>query len=222
MRKMIFTACLLIIAVMIANAQSDYYIKGNGDIATVTRSIGNFTGVKITGFYEVYLIPGDHPGTIKLEGESNLLFYVEPEVKKDELVINTKKGHELDFTRPMKIYITVGKLNSIALEGSGNIVSQGALHGDNMTVKLTGSGDMDIAADVRNDLQVDMFGSGNLKLDVHAKNCHGSHTGSGNMDIRGTASVADMAVTGSGNLNADKLTADNWQTNVTGSGNLMH
>lgn len=175
-------------------------VRGNGQVSTQSRELTPFSQVKFLGSFDVILVPGSHPGA-ELSGEDNLFSYIRTEVRDQTLLISTQSGYHIHFTRPMTVRVSVGELENISLLGSGDLHGKGTISGNNMVVRLQGSGNISLNLNVR----------GILKTMV---------TGSGNLSLSGKASQASLSLTGSGNIDATRLRAGNWETNKVGSGNI--
>jgi Putative auto-transporter adhesin, head GIN domain len=71
---------------------------------------------------------------------------------------------------------------------------------------------------------VQLSGSGNIDVvggaSLLTSSFEGELTGSGNLNLRGNTALASLRVTGSGNINAQDLFADEVRALVTGSGNI--
>jgi len=62
-------------------------IKGNGDVTTITRTTDDYDALRLAGWMDFELVKGEE-GTIKIEGESNLLEYIITEIEYGGLVVN--------------------------------------------------------------------------------------------------------------------------------------
>jgi hypothetical protein len=174
-------------------------VRGNGNMKTENRTPGNFTGVKSDGFFDVYLSVGN-TNSVKIEGEENLLPLIETYVEGDVLKITTKEGYNIDTRRDMKIFITAPSYTVVQCNGSGNITGE---------TKISSTGTLDVG----------VFGSGNVKLDVNAPEVEASIAGSGNLNLIGETKRFSSDITGSGDIRAMELKAEEAKATITGSGN---
>lgn len=78
MKKSILVVAILLIATTI-HAQKK--IKGNGTMKTITRTTSDYDGIKCAGSFDYILVAGTE-GSIKIEGEENLLEYIVTERKR--------------------------------------------------------------------------------------------------------------------------------------------
>ncbi|MCH2194297.1 head GIN domain-containing protein [Kordia sp.] len=202
MKKATVFIITLLLATTVSHAQwGKKKIKGNGNVTTITRTTSDYDAVSVAGFFDVELVAGTE-GTITLKGESNLLEYIETEVKGDVLKIKAKKGANLRVSRGKQLIITVPfrDISGVSLSGSGDVYTKDTIKADTFKMALSGSGD--VIVDVN---------TGKLKMAV---------SGSGDMTARGTADNAEMALSGSGDIHASKLQAKSAKVSLAGSGDI--
>lgn len=200
--KKLITLGLALSMVAITNAQWGKRVKGNGNVVTIERSVGDYDAVALAGWFDVELVDGNE-GEITLKGESNLLEYIKTEVKNGKLIVKAEKGVNL---RPSNwnsgIYITVPveTINSVTLSGSGDIVSKTTLKSDDFATRISGSGD--------------------ITLDIEAENVEATLSGSGDINLEGRATNLDIQVSGSGDIKAYELDAEFATVQVSGSADV--
>ena len=162
--KKIITLCLALSFVGITHAQWKR-IKGNGNVVTIDRSVGEYDTVALAGWFDLELVSGSE-GEITLKGESNLLEYIKTEVKDGKLVIKTRKGVNLkpsSWKSGILVVVPVESIDGVSLSGSGDITSRTTLKSDSFETRISGSGD--IVLDVEaNSVEASMSGSGDMKL----------------------------------------------------------
>lgn len=201
--KFIFKAALLLpfLFPLISSAQWDSRekIKGNGNDTTKNISTGNYDGVRVTGFFDVDLVAGDE-GKITVKAEENLVQYLEIKLDGNMLKIGVEKGIYLVPSHGHEIRITVPfeSLNEVSLSGSGDVRTKNPIKASDFKTTLSGSGD--------------------IRLDLNAKQVTSEVTGSGDMTLKGKADTIKCEVTGSGDMNALALESNNAYAKVTGSG----
>ncbi len=184
------------------SAQWGKKVRGNGNVVTIERSVGEYDQIASAGWFDVVLVDGKE-GTITLKGEENLLEYIKTEVKDGKLVIKKEKGVNLQssgWKNGIEITIPVEEINAVKLSGSGDVVSKTTLKADTFKASLAGSGDVD--------------------LKVAAEEFKASLSGSGDMVLSGSARYFSVSVAGSGDIKAFDLEADVVEANVSGSADL--
>ncbi|MCP4543181.1 MAG: DUF2807 domain-containing protein [Chloroflexi bacterium] len=175
-------------------------IRGSGRVVEETFDVDNFTGVNLATFGDLTIEVGDEE-ELRIEAEKNLMPYFEAQVVGGMLKIDTRPGVSLHPTRRVKYYLTVTKLDTIQVTGSGNITAPG-LEGEQVSVTIHGSGDVEIGNLDGNTSKIELTGSG--RLDVS--------------EIK--AQEQDIVVTGSGDLVVENLNVDTIEVRITGSGKV--
>jgi len=177
-------------------------IKGNGQIKKETREVSDYSSLLSRGSMNVQIAYGNS-NSIVVEADENLLPYIETTVEDGKLIIQSKKKVNLKSTSKMTVYVSMTKINSLHLSGSGNINGNGA---------FSNSGKTDIA----------ISGSGNIKLGFDSfKDLDLSVSGSGNMDLKGKATNnITAAVSGSGNIECSDISSNDVDAKISGSGNI--
>ncbi|MBW1655687.1 head GIN domain-containing protein [Flavobacterium quisquiliarum] len=192
----------LLLSNLKANAQweSNNKISGNGKITTETRTTGDYDSIKIAGFFDVDLVAGKE-GKITIKGEENLLQAIKVEVEGNELKVYVERGTQIRSSSGKKIEVTIPfeKIGVVTLSGSGNVRAKDKIKSDNLTAKLSGSGNFDLNIE-SNDFDLALSGSGNATL-------------------KGTTNSFTSKISGSGNINASELKSKIVDANISGSGN---
>ncbi|MEO9511748.1 MAG: head GIN domain-containing protein [Flavobacteriaceae bacterium] len=199
--KKFITLSLALSVVAITNAQWKK-VKGNGNVVTMERSVGDYDAVALAGWFDVEFVDGNE-GELTLKGESNLLEYIKTEVKDGKLVIKTEKGVNLrpsNWNSGIHITVPVESINAATLSGSGDIVGKTTLKSDSFKTKIAGSGD--------------------ISLTVDATYVEASISGSGDINLAGKTVDFKVQVAGSGDIKAYELEAENVTAQVSGSADI--
>ena len=203
MNKNIILTSLIVMLTFTVNAQdwwgSNKKVKGNGNVITDSRSTSDYDGVSAGGSFDVILIKGKE-GKISIEGEENIIPFIETEVSGNTLKIKYKKNTNIRTTKKMTVTVTFMDIESVALGGSGNISSKDVIKSSNLKVSLGGSG--------------------NINLKVATNNLKASIGGSGNINLEGTTNELDSSIAGSGSIKAYELETDALDASVAGSGSI--
>lgn len=196
------TINLFVIAIImlfsVTGCIDDFIIRGNGIEASEARLTHEFSKIKSEGSFEVHISPGSDY-EVMIEAESNLIPYIETELRGNTLRIHTRGLHNLRNQLPMKIFITTPYVKAITQSGSG-IITTGYFEAEHVDVILSGSGIIETA--------------------IEANSLDGILSGSGSIYISGEASNADFLVSGSGKLDAWDLSLRNCEATISGSGNM--
>ncbi|MCU7548371.1 DUF2807 domain-containing protein [Chitinophagaceae bacterium LB-8] len=174
-------------------------VRGNGDSVTQERQVGNFTGVSVRGGIDVVVAPGP-VSSFKIQADRNLLDYIDIKNNGGIVEVRTRHGFNLRPVAGMKVFATAPSFSSIEVAGSGNITSQSKVHGDNK-------------------LNLEIKGSGDIRLDVDAPNIDATIAGSGSISLNGTTQNFEADIKGSGDVRSFNLLSENTNVDIAGSGN---
>jgi len=192
---------ILLIAVLlvVTTIQAQKKVKGNGKMTSITRTTSDYDGIRCAGSFDYVLVAGTE-GSIKIEGEENLLQYIITEVKNGSLIVKTEDRMNLYCSKNKTIKITIPfkDVDNVSLAGSGDLVSEDKITATSMSVSLAGSGD--------------------LKLKIEASSTKASVAGSGDLTLMGSTNNLDANVSGSGDFHGFDLLANTTDVSVAGSG----
>ncbi len=198
--KQVITICLVLITAFQAQAQWwGKGVKGNGNVTTITRSVGNYDEINVGGSFDVELVAGTE-GSITIQGESNLLEYIVTEVRGNALKIKVENNKNIRSTKKIKITIPFQDISEVSLAGSGNMWNKDVIKATNFKTSVAGSGD--------------------LILKVDTSSVDASLAGSGDLTLTGSSRDIEASVAGSGEIHARELKADNAYVSVAGSGDI--
>ena len=174
-------------------------VKGNGKITKTTRQTESYNEISCAGSFDYILVAGTE-GTITIEGEENLLEYVETKVKNDKLIIKVKDHVNLrtSTNKTIKITIPFQDIEGVSLAGSGDLWNEDVITADSFEASLAGSGD--------------------VVLNINTTSVEGNISGSGDLTLKGRTSNLEANVSGSGDFHGFDLESDNTEVAVAGSG----
>ena len=180
------------------NAITGIGVNGNGNIRTEKRTTGNFNAVKTSASIDVEISTGD-AYSVSVEDDDNILQYIVTDVHNGTLTVDYKEGYSINNDHA-KVYVTAPSLDKLVVSGSADITTQGIL---------------------KNSRQIEMniFGSGNIKAQVDAPVIDVSVSGSGNISLSGHTKDFSCTISGSGDVNCGGLESENTTVRVSGSGN---
>ena len=202
MKKLILLGVSLLISFS-ASAQWGKRIKGNGNMVTEERNVGDYDGVSVAGWFDVELVSGNE-GTLTLKGEENLLEHLETEVRNGTLRIKTESGYNLQpsswKSKSILVIVPVEDIRSVVLSGSGDIVGKTRLQAT--------------------DFEVVMSGSGDITLEVDSDAVETVLSGSGDITLSGSAGTLGVRVSGTGDVHAFDMEARDVDAVLSGSADI--
>ncbi len=215
----LLTAILIMLAVdrifFHSSSSSSSAGTGSGVAATQVRSLPPFTSVDLAGANNVTVHVGGRQ-SVTVHADDNLLGRVTTRVRSGKLVIGTTPGN-ISAKSPMFVAVSVPSLDVLTLQGAGNISVTG-IHSRRLTVKLPGSGNIDVSGTTTK-LDVTIGGEGNALLrGLIARDAKAALSGDGTIMLTATHNLT-ARISGSGTILYGGNPAHVTQT-VTGSGTI--
>lgn len=182
-----FTACT-----------DELFLHGNGIPVSEARLVPAFSSVSSEGNFEVHVTQGD-VSEVLVHGESNLLPYIETDVRGNNLRIRLQGMHILKNRLPVEVFVTVPYIEKLVQSGSG-VITTGKFNGESIMYVVSGSGAIETSAE--------------------AKAVDAVVSGSGYLYLTGAAQDARMTMSGSGKIGAWNFSVRNCDAQITGSGDI--
>ena len=172
------------------------------------NNVSNFSSIKVLGSTDVeYRQSSGSKTEISIYGSDNLVDLLEVSTANGVLQVNIKKGVKiLSGERRLKVIASSPSLDEVDIKGSADVYLKGTIKGVDLTLNITGSGDIEAENLQYTNLSAYIKGSG----DIDVKNVKGTTvktivSGSGDVNIKGAAKWAALTVNGSGDISADKF-----------------
>jgi len=173
-------------------------VRGNGEIRTEERSVSNFKNVDVSGAAKVYVSQGDRP-SVKIEGDDNLLQYIEVNQEGDKISVRERPGFNLMPTGDLHIYVTAPVFSRIAASGACDIIGKNKISNPE-------------------DLSLHVSGAGDIRMEIDAPTLSAKVSGSGSIDLKGQTKDVDLDLTGAGHAHCYDLLAENTKVDISGAG----
>lgn len=166
-----------------------------------TVDVGDFDEITMKLGGTVYVTQGNKNEVI-IEGRADDLEEVMVDVRGGELRIESKRRSSWRFWENnnvrVDVYVTVKELNAVTVSGSGDIKGQNLIESDRFKARVSGSGD--------------------IVLEIEARDVDAGISGSGNIELSGAATSGSLSISGSGKLLAENLKVDDFEVRISGSG----
>ncbi|MBN8788199.1 MAG: DUF2807 domain-containing protein [Terrimonas sp.] len=197
MKRILVLPFLLLLAHSCINRET---VHGNGNETTESRNPGSFKRIQLMGSMDVEIKKGDER-SVEINAEENLLPYIETKVEGDKLIVKFSDDVNIDADKDIIVKVTTPALTEASVMGSGDISGDGKFESDDK-------------------IEINVLGSGNVKMELDAPAVEAKVTGSGDIDIAGNTKDATYNTMGSGNIKASDLKAENTEAKTMGSGNI--
>ncbi|MEO7922448.1 MAG: head GIN domain-containing protein [Chitinophagaceae bacterium] len=172
-------------------------IRGNGVIKTETRSTGNFSGVDVSGNIDVYL-KQDSSRSVRIEADENLMEYIVVKTDGDELVIETKEGHNLSGSKDIKVYVSSPVFSKLEASGACSINSETVIANPGM-------------------ISIDLTGASDARLELNSPKLEADLTGASSITLKGQSKDISIEATGASHARCFELMTENAAIAVTGA-----
>jgi len=195
-----------------------FSIVGDGKIVKQTLSIKDFDAIESCDAINIIITQGDSQEVIA-EGNQNIIDRLETEEKKKKWNIDLIRGNygKYDLT----IYITIPTLRSADLYGSGNIKINKFSNLGDLSLSITGSGDIETDTIYATNIYTEITGSGSCSLKANAQKIDNEITGSGEINLLGNIINQIIEITGSGQYFAFDCVSESSDISISGSGDAQ-
>ncbi len=154
-------------------------LKGSGDLKTEKRDLSDFTGVKVSGVFQVEITVQDN-FEVQIQADDNLLEYIETEVDGDTLEISTNK--RISSKNPLIVKIGAPNIDDIDASGAAKI-SISNVSNDKLKIDLSGATTVTAAGMTKN-LELDLSGASNVEAgNLKAENVSVEASGASSADV---------------------------------------
>ena len=170
-------------------------VVGNGNVEVKTESVDDFSRLKISGNFNVFLIQDDKPG-LRIEADENLQEYIIVRQIGNKLVI----GCDRNIIRASKknLYIRFTDLGKIDVEGAIDIVAEKPLEVESLALFCSGAI--------------------NLDMELIADRMRIEASGAVNCDLKGKVEDASIVLAGAGDFNALDMRTETMEIVMSGAG----
>ncbi|HTB24221.1 MAG TPA: head GIN domain-containing protein [Puia sp.] len=200
MKKLFFLAFIVFIGLSSCRFMGKR-IHGNGSIKTVERSVSAFSEVEASGDIKLFVSQGDlRP--VKIEGDENILSYIEVTQEGDRIKIETKPGINLIPSGDLNVYVSSPNYKSIEVSGTSDIIGQ---------TKITSSDELNLEAS----------GAGDIQMEVDAPKITTGISGTGSIKLKGQAKDLDIDLSGAGHAYCYDLLTENTKVQISGAGSAQ-
>ncbi len=176
---------------------TDNCIKGEGDPVRRTFNVPPLRGIIVEGAVDV-IIRRTAAQQVEVEAQPNIMAMLDTSVADGIWSIRTSQCYKTG--KDIIVHLDLPELSSVSVRGSGDVTSEDQFDADKMELEVSGSG--------------------NLKLIVNAMNVNATITGSGDMELMGMCQQFTSLINGSGDIKAGDLQCARAKADIVGSGDI--
>ncbi len=189
------TLAIFVLALLLADVPAiAQRIQGNGNIKTQNRDVSGFSGLDVSGGFEVQVTKGNNE-SLRIEADENLLDNIRTEVKNGVLHIYNEGN--ISTKKSMKAYVTLKELNSLDISGGVKVIGNSTFNPK--TFKM------------------DLSGASNVKLDLMTSRLVADMSGASKVALTGKADQILLDMSGASDVDAADLEAKNVKVEASGA-----
>ncbi len=162
---------IILIALSFCMMVSCMYKRGSGNIISRSEDVGSFTGVKVSGGFDVEITRGASQ-EVTVHADDNLMKYVEVKVVDHELQIQLE--HVSVSDAHLKVEITSPEINNITASAGSSVITKNELSSTEPIVVKSSSGSNVKAVFDAPEVRADVSSGGEINLSGHTRNLHAS------------------------------------------------
>lgn len=191
----LFAQLFSFIFILLFTGSLQAQVRGNGVIKEQTRALSGFSAISSTGSVDIFVKQGNTYSVV-VRADGNLLNDIKTQVKNNMLIISVTKN--IWRAKVLEVHVTMKTLKKVTLSGSGDFYCKSPFTVEDFQLILTDSGD--------------------AEANLNAKNAQIRVKGSGDVDVTGIHGTLDIEMSGSGDLEADRLQLETCSLKISGSG----
>ena len=209
---------LVFLALLMINCSKNQVVVGSNNIITQEKQLSAYDRIEVLGSYDVIFTDGE-VGKIKIKAPDNILPLIQTEVSDGLLRIDTGKSR-YRVKEPIIIYVPVdSRLKQVDIKGSADIYSEKNLETKTLNVGIYGSGDVRLQVDASS-LALKIDGSGDIRVSGRAKDLSININGSGDVEVPNLkAEKAAISTSGAGDVSA--YVTEDVDISIAGSGDVI-
>ena len=194
-------------------------LKGNKNLKTLEIETSTFDKItnKTQGDIKYYKSDGYRAVLII---DENLIEYFTVTTKDNELVFKQEPGFNYKPSNCL-LEVYAPTISKYHLKGSGDFKTNDTIETENFDISIDGSGDCLLEQVLSNNLNLEINGSGDIKIKTTTNNAAISIKGSGDIDISGSSQKAVVNIKGSGDIEADDFIVESAVVSIFGSGDVI-
>ena len=170
-------------------------VKGNGDVQSQDREVSNFSGIKVSGAYTIYLSQNDEC-SLRVVADENIQKIIKTEVRNDILYI--KNETSIRDAKKMELYIGFKYLRFIKANGAISLKNENGLKFDVLKIEINGAS--------------------SAKLELSANKLSIDNSGASSIHLKGKANELNIDISGAGSVNAIDFKVREARVDISGVG----
>jgi len=198
MKNLKYFAIVVLLMGITVSVQGQFHrtVRGNHNVVKQERSVGDFSGVKVSTAIDVYLTQGEKTSVV-VETDENIQEYLVTEVKDN--VLHIYFDASILSVEVKKVYVTTKKIDYLSTTSAGDIFGQNPFKTEYLKLNSSSAGD--------------------IKVEVYAKSVDANMSSSGDITLTGEADYLEADLSSAGDLNAYNFKVKQAEVSVSSAGN---
>jgi hypothetical protein len=215
--KITVIASIIISLSLTGCTRSLFCTHGKGEIIETTLDIRTFNQLELCGSFDAEIIQAEE-FSVMARGHENIIDDLNTFVTNNTWRAKLDKACYNHFE--LTLFITLPEIESITVEGSGDVYIEGLFIQEQFNAEIKGSGDIFCASPIEAEtVSLNIAGSGDIEAKIITDYTNARIEGSGEMYLSGSSSEQDIYILGSGDYLASELITDYTGIKIIGSGN---
>ncbi len=204
-----------------------FCIRGEGVAETFTVSASDFTALAAANHADVVIDQGSS-FAIEVRAQPNIYDNMDIYVSSGTLHIENDR---CVVQGPATVYVTMPNLDAATTSGTGDIQVEGFSDVGDLELKVTGTGDIDLAgtaitakgsaALTAEKVTLVISGTGDIVAEFDATEVDATLSGTGSMALAGNANSQEVVLSGTGSYRAFDLASTNAEVRLSGTGSAQ-
>ncbi len=177
---------------------SPVVVNGSGNVISEVRDVGSFSGVELNAVGQVKITQGDQD-SLTVTADDNLLPLIKTTVRNGVLVIEFERpAITFNSVKQLEYQITVRSLESLEINGAGD-ADVSNLSGESLRVKVAGAGNIVVEGKVTSQ-EVTLTGAGRYDAEnLESQRATVDINGAGSATVWATEAL-DVGINGMGSV----------------------
>lgn len=172
-------------------------VRGNGNVVTQDRNVESFDEIEMNGGVMVRL-KQDSVQSVKVEGDENLLEYIDISVKNGKLLVKQRDNTSISTKERITVYVTAPYIKKFDLSGATKLIAEGQFA-------------------VNAQLDIDLSGASQIELSAKSPIVNIEASGASTVSIGGETRTLNVDGDGASKIKAFELLSENTTVDLSGA-----
>ncbi len=191
-----FFITLILSTVLLSSCDHDT-IRASGEVTTLEYSIPDYSEMKVSNAFNVYVTFSDTEESIRIEANENLHNKIIVKKEGNALVIRLEKFTTVKGNATLNAYISTKNISTFDLRGASRVTLENEW--------------------VHSDARVDLSGASDFTGEVAAERLYLDISGASNLDLFGNVASLNAKLSGSSDVRNYDLSVDNLKIELSGA-----